>query len=87
MFMLNVHVQCVLSFSTFNSSLFVFSYLHAWPFCPEHHRELQDLRAAHADTINELEKTRRLLQLQHNINKDYKNEVCICSCSFINWSN
>lgn len=41
----------------------------------EHHRELQELRVAHADTINELEKTRKLLQLQHNINKDYKKEV------------
>ena len=41
----------------------------------EHHRELQELRLAHADTINELEKTRKLLQLQHNINKDYKKEV------------
>ena len=41
----------------------------------EHHRELEDLRLAHADTINELEKTRKLLQLQHNINKDYKKEV------------
>ena len=41
----------------------------------EHHRELEDLRLAHADTINELEKMRKLLQLQHNINKDYKKEV------------
>lgn len=29
----------------------------------------------HADTINELEKTRKLLQMQHTINKDYKAEV------------
>ena len=44
-------------------------------FLVEHHRELEDLRLAHADTINELEKTRKLLQLQYNINKDYKKEV------------
>ena len=38
-------------------------------------KEVQDLRMWHADTINELEKTRKLLQLQHNINKDYQSEV------------
>ena len=44
-------------------------------YTAEHHRELEDLQLAHADTINELEKMRKLLQLQHNINKDYKKEV------------
>lgn len=39
------------------------------------HLEIQELRASHADTINELEKTRKLLQLQHTINKEYKKEV------------
>lgn len=37
-----------------------------------HHTELQ---ASHADTINELEKTRNMLIIQHKINKDYKTEV------------
>ena len=39
------------------------------------HRELQELRSAHADTISELDKTRRLLSLQHTINGSYKKEV------------
>ena len=39
------------------------------------HLEIQELRASHADTINELEKTRKLLQMQHTINKEYKKEV------------
>lgn len=38
-------------------------------------KEVQDLRVWHADTVNELEKTRKLLQMQHTINKDYKTEV------------
>lgn len=41
----------------------------------EHEEELQEVRAWHADTVNELEKTRKLLQMQHTINKDYKSEV------------
>ena len=40
-------------------------------------RELQGLRSEHADTISELEKTRTLLGLQHNINRDYKREVSV----------
>lgn len=36
---------------------------------------MQELQAAHAETINELEKTRSMLLLQHNINKDYQKEV------------
>jgi len=39
--------------------------------------ELQEVRAWHAETVNELEKTRKLLQMQHTINKNYKSEVCI----------
>ena len=42
------------------------------------HLEIQELRASHADTINELEKTRKLLQMQHTINKEYKKEVQCC---------
>ena len=38
-------------------------------------KEVEDLRVWHADTVNELEKTRKLLQMQHTINKDYKAEV------------
>jgi protein fantom len=38
-------------------------------------KELQELKVFYADTINELEKTRKLLQMQHIINKDYKTEV------------
>ena len=36
---------------------------------------MHELEAAHADTINELEKTRNMLILQHKINKDYQSEV------------
>ncbi len=36
---------------------------------------VSELRASLADTINELEKTRQLLQMQHTINKEYKSEV------------
>lgn len=38
-------------------------------------KQMQELQAAHAETINELEKTRSMLLLQHNINKDYQKEV------------
>lgn len=37
--------------------------------------DVQELRVNLADTINELEKTRQLLKMQHTINKEYKNEV------------
>lgn len=50
-----------------------------WISFPEHSREIEELRLAHTDTINELEKTRKLLQLQHSINADYKNEVRVYS--------
>ena len=36
---------------------------------------MRELRAEHADTIHELEKTRNLLIVQHKINKDYQIEV------------
>lgn len=39
-------------------------------------KHIQELQASHADTINELEKTRNMLVLQHKINKDYQMEVC-----------
>jgi len=38
-------------------------------------KAVQELQASHADTINELEKTRSMLLIQHNINKDYQKEV------------
>ncbi|XP_059848808.1 protein fantom isoform X1 [Hypanus sabinus] len=36
---------------------------------------IQELQATHAETIQELEKTRNLLFMQYRINKDYQNEV------------
>ena len=33
------------------------------------------MQAEHAETINELEKTRNMLIVQHKINKDYQLEV------------
>ncbi|CAB4039847.1 fantom-like isoform X1, partial [Paramuricea clavata] len=38
-------------------------------------KRIQELQISHADTINELEKTRNMLVLQHKINKDYQTEV------------
>ncbi len=50
-------------------------------FLPEDkgQQEVSELRASLADTINELEKTRQLLQMQHTINKEYKSEVHVLS--------
>ena len=36
---------------------------------------IRELQAEHAETINELEKTRNMLIVQHKINKDYQMEV------------
>ncbi|XP_030907867.1 protein fantom isoform X3 [Melopsittacus undulatus] len=36
---------------------------------------MRELQLTHAETVQELEKTRNMLILQHKINKDYQNEV------------
>uniref|UniRef100_A0A8C4WP83 RPGRIP1 like n=1 Tax=Gopherus evgoodei TaxID=1825980 RepID=A0A8C4WP83_9SAUR len=36
---------------------------------------MRDLQATHAETVQELEKTRNMLIVQHKINKDYQTEV------------
>ncbi|XP_012588674.1 PREDICTED: protein fantom [Condylura cristata] len=38
-------------------------------------RSMRELQAAHAETVQELEKTRNMLIMQHKINKDYQMEV------------
>ncbi|XP_077067586.1 protein fantom isoform X2 [Siphateles boraxobius] len=38
-------------------------------------RSLREMQATHAETIQELEKTRNMLIIQHKINKDYQAEV------------
>ncbi|XP_032086615.1 protein fantom isoform X2 [Thamnophis elegans] len=38
-------------------------------------RSLRDLQALHAETVQELEKTRNMLIVQHKINKDYQAEL------------
>ncbi|XP_062317910.1 protein fantom [Osmerus eperlanus] len=38
-------------------------------------RSVRELQATHAETIQELEKTRNMLIIQHKINKDYQAEV------------
>ncbi|XP_053811918.1 protein fantom-like isoform X3 [Vidua chalybeata] len=38
-------------------------------------RSLQELQLTHAETVQELEKTRNLLLVQHKISKDYQTEV------------
>ena len=45
--------------------------------CVDVDKLLKKLQAEHADTINELEKTRNMLIVQHKINKDYQTEVLI----------
>ncbi|XP_010022182.1 PREDICTED: protein fantom, partial [Nestor notabilis] len=45
----------------------------------DNHKDLEhsmrELQLTHAETVQELEKTRNMLILQHKINKDYQNEV------------
>lgn len=55
--------------------IIIYVHVHMYVRTGGDSKEVQDLRMWHADTINELEKTRKLLQLQHNINKDYQSEV------------
>ncbi|XP_062502017.1 protein fantom-like isoform X2 [Corticium candelabrum] len=38
-------------------------------------RVIAEVRASHADTISELDKTRKLLSIQHKLNKDYQAEL------------
>ncbi|KAM9062820.1 protein fantom isoform 2-T3 [Sarcophilus harrisii] len=38
-------------------------------------KSIQELQATHAETVQELEKTRNMLIMQHKINKDYQMEV------------
>ncbi|KAK1163643.1 protein fantom [Acipenser oxyrinchus oxyrinchus] len=38
-------------------------------------RTMRELQATHAETVQELEKTRNMLIMQHKINKDYQTEV------------
>nr|XP_031536449.1 protein fantom isoform X2 [Vicugna pacos] len=38
-------------------------------------RSMKELQATHAETVQELEKTRNMLIMQHKINKDYQMEV------------
>lgn len=38
-------------------------------------RSMRELQATHAETVQELEKTRNMLIMQHKINKDYQMEV------------
>ena len=49
---------------------------------------LRELQATHAETVQELEKTRNMLVMQHKINKDYQvmqhtelGESVSCACS------
>ena len=39
--------------------------------------QMLELQTAHAETINELEKTRSMLVMQNKINKDYQSEVSL----------
>ena len=38
-------------------------------------KELRELQASYAETVNELEKIRNMLIVQHRINKDYQQEM------------
>ena len=48
----------------------------SFPLFSDYEKLVAELQAEHADTINELEKTRNMLIVQHKINKDYQMEVC-----------
>lgn len=37
---------------------------------------MKELQATHAETVQELEKTRNMLIMQHKINKDYQVMCC-----------
>ena len=50
-------------------------HLIGWRCLSDAQKRIQELQISHADTINELEKTRNMLVLQHKINKDYKTDV------------
>ena len=41
----------------------------------DYEKLVREMQAEHAETINELEKTRNMLIVQHKINKDYQLEV------------
>uniref|UniRef100_A0AAY4DNP1 C2 domain-containing protein n=1 Tax=Denticeps clupeoides TaxID=299321 RepID=A0AAY4DNP1_9TELE len=43
--------------------------------CVDLERSMKELQATHAETVQELEKTRNMLLIQHKINKDYQAEV------------
>ena len=47
----------------------------SFSFVADKDKLIRELRAEHADTINELEKTRNMLIVQHKINKEYQMEV------------
>lgn len=38
-------------------------------------RSMKELQATHAETVEELEKTRNMLFMQHKINKDYQVKI------------
>lgn len=46
-------------------------------YISDYEKLVRELQAEHADTINELEKTRNMLIVQHKINKDYQMEVSL----------
>ena len=43
--------------------------------CLDLRKQLLELQTSHAETINELDKTRNMLKMQSQINKDYQTEV------------
>lgn len=45
-------------------------------------RSLKHLQATHAETVQELEKTRNMLIIQHKINKDYQVSPMIVLMTF-----
>uniref|UniRef100_A0A673VCX0 Protein fantom n=1 Tax=Suricata suricatta TaxID=37032 RepID=A0A673VCX0_SURSU len=48
-------------------------------------RSMRELQATHAETVQELEKTRNMLIMQHKINKDYQTEVEAVTQKMENW--
>ena len=49
--------------------------LSIYIFISDDSKELRELQASYAETVNELEKIRNMLIVQHRINKDYQQEM------------
>ena len=54
---------------------YILHLLSIYIFILDDSKELRELQASYAETVNELEKIRNMLIVQHRINKDYQQEM------------